>query len=212
MEQQVLFKRCRNPEHNKVLPADKFFKDKGTHDGLMARCKECTKKRKFIDRHSKEGVIKNMYDNQVRVSIHRGQNPPSYTKKELIVWVMAQPIFHILYNAWVKSNYNKWLIPSCDRINNDISYTFNNLQVVSWRENFDNGVRDMKAGLITHGNNPQKETVKLTKNNRLVYEYPSVSQAARDNGVWVGAISCCCRGITKEVNGYIYMFKSDYNG
>ena len=44
-------------------------------------------------------------------------------------------MFSELYDAWVDSGYDKWVKPSCDRTDPNISYVLDNLKLMTWREN-----------------------------------------------------------------------------
>ena len=71
---------------------------------------------------------------------------PSYSLGELRSWVLNQPNFEILYYKWVQSNYDKWLVPSIDRIRDDEGYNFNNIQLVSFKENSDKPLSYTRKG------------------------------------------------------------------
>lgn len=76
-----------------------------------------------------------MYFGQIHCSRIRGHHLPKYTKQELKVWCFNQSIFHKLYTEWAKGRYYKMLKPSCDRLDNSKSYTFDNLRIVTFKEN-----------------------------------------------------------------------------
>jgi len=123
--------RCTQIKEN-----NKFSKQTINTGGMRHICKECILR---INR-TKIGKIQSIYYNQVESSKRRKHAPPSYNKQELIDWCIAQPLYHKLHEAWAHSKYNKWLSPSCDRINDSKPYTFNNLQLMTWKENDTKGV------------------------------------------------------------------------
>lgn len=60
-------------------------------------------------------------------------------------------------------------------------------------------------------NNPLicKPVLQYTLNMEFVAEYPSAAEAERQTGIKHTCISSCCRGIYKQTNGYIWIFKSE---
>lgn len=76
-----------------------------------------------------------MFTDQNQNSKKRGHKPPTYTLDELRTWIKAQPDTEALFIMWKVSGYNEYLKPSIDRIDNNISYEFDNLQMMTWREN-----------------------------------------------------------------------------
>ncbi len=86
----------------------------------------------------------------------------------------------------------------------------NNLKWGTYRENiqsaYDNGLHDSRRRYV----------VKLNKNNDILYEYPSLSSAARDNKMYVSAISNCLAGRSETAGGFKWKYKNkkedEYNG
>lgn len=86
-------------------------------------------------RKTKVGVVTCIYGG-MKVSSKRRQHPaPNFSSKELREWIFSQPNFEQLYTDWVASDYSRWMKPSCDRIDSSLPYTFDNLQLMTWREN-----------------------------------------------------------------------------
>lgn len=84
---------------------------------------------------TKIGILKRMYDNQKHNSIKRGHPEPSYSKNQFIEWVLSQNNYEKIYNNWVNSNFSKNLVPSVDRIISSEPYSFNNIRLMTWKEN-----------------------------------------------------------------------------
>ena len=80
-------------------------------------------------------LVRQTYRGQKRRSKLRGHSPPKYTFDELYKWIISQSNFKELYNNWIKSSYQKDLIPSVDRLDDDKGYSFDNIQLITWKEN-----------------------------------------------------------------------------
>lgn len=135
-------------------------------------CKSCRKQA----RYSKQGVVKTMYAAQKKKSKDRGYLPPNYTEATLYNWVVAQPVFHELYQSWVDSGYQSRFKPSCDRINDYISYRLDNLIIVTWNENNQKNYSNR-----IDGTNLKKNVAidMLSLDGAFIQRFHSLSEAAR---------------------------------
>jgi len=93
-------------------------------------------------RRSRKGFVKDAHRMQREASRRKGYLPPSYSYEELEQWVAACPKFDQLFEAWKVSGYSERLKPSFDRINPLLPYSLDNLQMLTWRENYMKGVRE----------------------------------------------------------------------
>lgn len=169
-----------------------FSRHSKTSDGLQATCKCCQKEYGKYYTKTINGVISRIYGDQRKASKHRGHPMPSYSKIELRHWLLSQPKFHKIYKNWIKSNYDKWEKPSCDRIKNNLPYTFDNLQLMTWRENNKRSHVDMINCDIIHTANPQRAVIKMRLNGSFVSEYRSIMEAERQTGIANADICAVC--------------------
>ena len=169
----------------------------------MYECKFCRKKEHEIYYHTKEGVITQIYSDQKKASIKRGHAQPAYNKIELSEWMFRQVNFDLLHSEWTLSNYNRWLKPSCDRIDDYKPYTLDNLRLVTWKENHDKWGYDCKNGI----NNKQSNAIKqYSKSGTFITTHHSMREAERNTGVNNANISRCCSGEYKQAGGYVWRF------
>lgn len=87
-------------------------------------------------RKTRKGWMNAVYQTMKSNSRLRGHAPPNFTRKEFDAFIDAQPHFHMLFEEWEKSGFDKWKRPSIDRIDNNKSYKFDNMRLVTWRENY----------------------------------------------------------------------------
>lgn len=85
-----------------------------------------------------DGLISQIYGKQKSSSKKRGHQPPTYSVELLHRWITAHTIFQELYDNWIASDCDKWLRPSVDRPDNSKGYSFDNIKLMTWRENQDN--------------------------------------------------------------------------
>jgi len=88
----------------------------------------------------KKPMIQAIWAAQNTSSRLRGHPPPTYTLNELREWCLSQRKFHTLWRNWKKVGYPKALKPSIDRLDNSRGYSFDNIQIVTARENLVNSV------------------------------------------------------------------------
>ena len=144
-------------------PIKEFRKQKETHDGHSNQCRTCLNEIQRINRkrngnettHKYEKTIKGFlmreYRNmQSRVTGVQKQKAHLYLGKELLPrkmfyqWALTSHEFYSLFDVWEKSNYERVLCPTVDRINSDKGYVLSNMEWVTHSVNSQRGALSPK--------------------------------------------------------------------
>lgn len=173
---------CNNCKLN--LPIENFTNCKVNKHryGKDTLCKECKRIKKLEFSHSKLGVIQTIYDSQKLSCRIRKHDMPKYTKEELKKYLLDNEVFNSLFEQWVKSNYKTRLKPSIDRLNDYSTYSFDNIRIVTFRENKSKAHSNKRNAIGTSANQCKAVVQKDLKGN-IIKIYPSISIASREMNI-----------------------------
>ena len=156
-------------------------------------------------RRTKTGLIRRIYSSQKQSSRRRIHPLPTYSIDELIDWSLNNEKFNKIYNEWVNSGYKKELLPSIDRLDDYIGYSFDNIQVITWKENILKGARDVRNGV----NNKKNTKVNMYNEDGSIYmTFHSQAEARRVTGIQQSNISNVCLGKRDRAGGYKWGYAS----
>ena len=151
-----------------------------------------------------------IYRNQTANSKKRGMALPNYSKDWLLEYAKNSVEFIDNYMDWVDNDYDKKLTPSFDRIDNDKSYTKDNIQATIWIKNKNRQHQDVIDGKYISA--LQRCVIAINEKSGEESEHYSIRSAARHTGVDFRNVSACCRGERRSGGGYLFMYKEDYCG
>ena len=92
------YKICSHCNKRKELKY--FFKRNDRLGGYSSKCKDCKKESIKKWYRTKGGLIKVIYNNQIKSSIKRGHDKPSYSFEELKEWIVSRNNFNKLFSDW----------------------------------------------------------------------------------------------------------------
>lgn len=153
---------------------------------------------------TKKGVVSTMYQAQKNNSKRRGFGFPKYDINEFRKWVFSKIEFHLLYDKWILSGFEKLEKPSCDRIDDYEGYVLSNLKIVTWRENKYRSFRDRKNGINTKG---AKAVIQMNMEGEIIKEFYSFNHAMRELNIPESTIRY---SITSK-KGHTHGFKFKYS-
>lgn len=177
------------------------FYSHGKNKPLSCRCKKCDDLKRLKRSRTKHGLVTCIYSRQKQRSILKGFPKPTYSLEELRAWMLEQPIYHRLHSEWVASGYKRGKIPSCDRINDYQGYSFDNIQIVSWKQNQKNYFNDQMNGV---NNKHNKSVSQYSMDGEFIKEFHSRAEASRQTGINSTGISACARGKQAHAGGFLW--------
>ena len=110
-----------------------------------------------------------------------------------------------LHRNWVKSDYDSDLKPSIDRINHKKRYSLNNIQVMTWRENFEKGIAESDSSV------KRKKVEQLTLKGVYIKTFASIKTAQKSLKLMKAdtGISQVCNGRRKSCGGFKWKFSDE---
>ncbi len=168
-----------------------------------------TRQQKY--RRTKLGLATTLWHHLIRNSKHRNHDNPDFTKYELLLWMETQTCFNKLFTDWQNSGYEKTLTPSIDRKNNSLNYSFENIQLVTWRENLDNAIIDTRNKVIHNSGliHQHSACVKYSSDGIELGIFISLTEAAKSINSKANAISSCCLGQRISHKGFFFCYLED---
>jgi hypothetical protein len=193
-------KKCN--KCNLVFVKSMFRKCKLVKSGLKPYCASCSKKMYDNYRFSKRGVCMVMYHGMRGSSKKRGHALPKFSHKEFLEWAISNTNFNSIYTSWITGGMHKDDKPSIDRLSDDFGYLFENMQIITFKENREKYYNQVREGVSGH----VSKSVIVTFDNGDTREYHSSTEAANDLGLSQSAVSLKCRGKLPQTNGLIFKY------
>lgn len=147
-------------------------------------------------RRTPNGVITTLFICMKRRSKQRKHAPPKFTKVQLTKWLYDNG-FQKLYDDWVNSGYNRWKKPSCDRLDDSEGYSFDNMRLVTWKENHDKNKKELEK-------KSRKAIQQVDLDGAVTKEWESIAQARRELGF---EVKNALKRRNLAVDGYYYEYK-----
>lgn len=147
--------------------------------------------------NSPKGVLNTIYRNQLTKQKRKGIKV-NYTYEEFKNKYLEDDIYLKLYNNWLKSGYLSDYKPSFDRIDNKKDYSFDNLQIITWKENNDKGRKEN-----------YKKVDMYDLDGNYIKTYNSIIEASKEVNIYKSNISACCKGKSKTSAGYIWKYAKE---
>jgi hypothetical protein len=152
-----------------------------------------------------KGLVHTIYNSQRSSSAKRNMQMPTYSKEELRLWLFSQSLYFELFDKWRISGYKRMEVPSVDRKDDKKSYSFDNIQLMTFRENNKKSHNDRKSGKLITAQN--KKVDQFTKDGIFINSYYSIGEVARVLNIKSPSkISEVCTGSRKSAYGSLWAF------
>ena len=153
--------------------------------------------RKKKKKKTPKGVLNTIYRNQLTKQKRKGIKV-KYTFEEFKNKYLKDSKYLKLYENWVKSGYLSDYKPSFDRIDSKKDYSFDNLQIITWKENNDKGRKEKS-----------KKVKQYDLKGNYIKTFNSVVEASKEVNVYKSNISSCCKGKLKTSAGYEWKYEKE---
>jgi len=207
-------KKCNKCKKHKGL--SEYYTDNRAKDKRNGSCKICMKKeRKGLSTEysrrivkTKEGLLKRIYHTQCRTSRKRKHPKPKYCKDDFINKSMYNLSFCLVFTEWEESGFDRWLIPSADRIDESLGYSFDNIKWVTWKENDNRQKRSERQKeiirKITESHIIPIQQIDLEGN--IVKEWIKGTKEIKEFYKSINNIRAVCRGERNQAYGYKWRY------
>lgn len=153
-----------------------------------------------VYRHTPKGMLTNLFQSLSRRNEKKGYGKVDFNLDAFQRWAMNNHDFLRLFNLWVADNYSKKSKPSVDRINPYKGYEFNNMQWLSWNENYLKGIAEVSE--------KKHKPILMLKNGVEIGKFKSVKDAQYFLGLKSnGDITLVLQGKRNTVKGYAFRFE-----
>ena len=143
-----------------------------------------------------------IYNGQRSSSKRRKHPMPTYSLDELREYMFASKRFHILYDNWKNTGYQKAKRPSIDRKDDDKPYTMSNIRITTWERNRAKQAKDIKSGKLK---TRHIEVSQYSKDNKLIATFDSLMEASRQTGISRSNIGSVLKGKRKTAGGFLWI-------
>lgn len=126
-----------------------------------------------------------------------GRKLPEFSKQDLIDWLNENG-FQNLWAEYEKVGYEKDIRPSIDRVDDYKGYSFDNMQLITWKENQIKGVNGVKHHKNCH-NRQNRKSVNLFKDGKFIKSFDSLIDCADFLGCHKVSVSRCLTGRRKSI-------------
>lgn len=176
-----------------------FYPDSRNKKHFRPSCKVCCSIENKNYRHTFNGLVNEIYKKQ-KISKYA----ITYSKKELSDWIISQYNFNDLFNNWKISNFNKWLKPSVDRIDDNYYYSFDNIQLITLNENFTKGNECRSDG---RNKKTYQPVIQMLMSGFEIKSFYSIKLASEKTGIDPTCISRACTGVRNTIQAGGFKWK-----
>ena len=172
---------------------------------MHGNCTKCDSETALKRNRTLNGLTKRIYADQIGTAKRQPHKKLGYTLQEFKIWIKAnhKQEFIALWRKWRDSNWDKWLRPSFDRLDNSLGYSLDNIRLVTWEDNYR---KDVHRNCDIAAKAQSKEVIQMDMEGNEINRYRSAREAGRQIGVYGTAITSCCRGMAITAKGFRWRY------
>ena len=108
----------------------------------------------------------------------------------------------------IDENGNRFEVDHILPVRNGGTDVFKNLRLVSKKDNHNNSISKKNITEVqTNIISKSKAILQYNLKGELIKEWPSMNECHR-NGFNKGSVYCCCKGLYKQYNGFVWKYKN----
>lgn len=153
-------------------------------------------------RQTYKGLTANLYAKILERSRRNNRDNAQFNLGEFREW-LSQTDIHRLYGRWQRSGYKTDRRPSVDRIDPLRGYTFDNMQVITAKEN---RIKGDSEKMVLWG----KPVCQISHSGVVVANYPNIDMAHKVTNINRNNISSVLHGNRKTAGGFKWKFGNIY--
>lgn len=182
---------------------DWYYRNKDKVKAYSAKYAEENQDKILSYRNSIEYFVRAIYKSQEKCSRTRGHNNPSYSSDEFKEYCLNNQEFIDLYKIWVDGGKQLQQKPSFDRIDIEKGYSFDNIQLMTFKENTD-------KGRIETNHKRETEIDVFDMDMNFIKRFSSLKSAKDFTGVAIENMAKNARGHISHAGGYQFRYTENY--
>ena len=162
------------------------------------------------NKSTKSGWYSKIYNNMKQRNKKKFGKSLPFSKEEFVSWIDKnyKERFNDLFQKYVDSGCDKYLVPSIDRIDDYDSYHFGNMQLLTWKQNDvkgTNGIKNKVSCAEVGKKYCSKTVVQYDENMNEIMRFSSTHEVTRILGFDSSLIAKACREGFKS-KGYYWKY------
>jgi hypothetical protein len=157
-----------------------------------------------VDKYRKtpKGLLTNIYSKMKERSLKNNRPLPNFSLLELHNKFLNDKEYMYIFDEWANNGYLTSYKPSIDRINPDLPYTLDNIQIMTWKNNREKGDLENSRRITT-------AIVMYDLDGNKIKEFESIKEAIKETGLNLGNIIACCQGKRNHTGNYKFKYRGD---
>lgn len=199
--------RCKVCTRLKSL---KYHEQNKNNPNYISRRKKSKHEYDLKNKATKSGWCSNIYNNMKQRNKKKFGKELPFSKEEFVHWIDEnyKEKFDEMFQNYVDSGCDKYLVPSIDRVDDYDSYHFENMQLLTWEQNDikgTNGIKNKVSCAEVGKKYCSKIVAQYDENMNEIMRFSSTHEVTRVLGFDSSLIAKACREGFKS-KGYYWKY------